>query len=311
MQIGGAKLVDGIDLEVAAGEMVAIVGPNGAGKSTLLRMLSGDLRPTDGAVAAEAARLAQLSAARAGAASRDAVAACQRQLPLHGRGDRADGRRRAQPRRRAAAGRAALHEVGLEHFRDRQLPTLSGGEQQRAHFARVLVQLACGEALHGPGLLLLDEPTSSLDLRHQIDLVETARLRAQRRHRRDRDPARPQSRHALCRPHRAAAPGQTRRRRRPPRNHHGARRSGGFLRSMSRSAIPTTACPICCRRPCGRSAIARLNARRKPLIHRCHISFIKASALRYARSAKLRASFPQLEVQPCACPCSVPSRRSC
>ena len=55
---------------------------------------------------------------------------------------------------------------------------LSGGEQQRAHFARVLVQLACGEALHGPGLLLLDEPTSSLDMRHQIDLVETAKQRA-------------------------------------------------------------------------------------------------------------------------------------
>ena len=84
--------------------------------------------------------------------------------------------------RSRAASRAlvdeALHEVGLERFRDRQLPTLSGGEQQRAHFARVLVQLACGEAEHGPGLLLLDEPTSSLDLRHQIDLVEAARRRA-------------------------------------------------------------------------------------------------------------------------------------
>ena len=74
---------------------------------------------------------------------------------------------------------AALAEVGLAHFSHRQLPTLSGGEQQRAHFARVLVQLACGEAQHGPGLLLLDEPTSSLDMRHQIDLVETARRRAQ------------------------------------------------------------------------------------------------------------------------------------
>jgi iron complex transport system ATP-binding protein len=73
---------------------------------------------------------------------------------------------------------AALHEVGLERFGHRQLPTLSGGEQQRAHFARVLVQLGGGEALHGPGLLLLDEPTSSLDMRHQIDLVETAKQRA-------------------------------------------------------------------------------------------------------------------------------------
>jgi iron complex transport system ATP-binding protein len=60
------------------------------------------------------------------------------------------------------------------------MPTLSGGEQQRAHFARVLVQLACGEALNGPGLLMLDEPTSSLDLRHQIDLIETAQRRASR-----------------------------------------------------------------------------------------------------------------------------------
>ena len=58
------------------------------------------------------------------------------------------------------------------HFSERIITTLSGGEQQRAHFARVLVQLACGEAAHGPGLLLLDEPTASLDLRHQLDMLE-------------------------------------------------------------------------------------------------------------------------------------------
>jgi iron complex transport system ATP-binding protein len=73
---------------------------------------------------------------------------------------------------------AAIAELQLEPFRHRELPTLSGGEQQRAHFARVLVQLACGEADFGPGVLLLDEPTSSLDLRYQINLVETARRRA-------------------------------------------------------------------------------------------------------------------------------------
>lgn len=73
---------------------------------------------------------------------------------------------------------AAIDEVDLHDFRSRELPTLSGGEQQRAHLARVLVQLACGEAAHGPGVLLLDEPTSSLDLQHQIALVEIARRRA-------------------------------------------------------------------------------------------------------------------------------------
>lgn len=59
------------------------------------------------------------------------------------------------------------------------MPTLSGGEQQRAHFARVLLQLSVGETQFGPGLLLLDEPTSSLDLRYQINLVEIGRRRAQ------------------------------------------------------------------------------------------------------------------------------------
>ncbi|MES1149044.1 MAG: heme ABC transporter ATP-binding protein, partial [Bradyrhizobium guangdongense] len=178
MTIGGATLVDSIDLKIAAGEMVAIVGPNGAGKSTLLRLLSGDLRPTRGQI-----KLKQ----------RDVHAYPPRQLAHHramlsqhvnvtfpftveeivhmGAGEAG----------RAAAQKlvdAALGEVGLSHFSHRQLPTLSGGEQQRAHFARVLVQLACGEQQHGPGLLLLDEPTSSLDMRHQIDLVESARRRA-------------------------------------------------------------------------------------------------------------------------------------
>ena len=178
MAIGGATLVDDVDLCIASGEMVAIVGPNGAGKSTLLRLLSGDLRASRGAV--------QLK-------QRDLHAYAPHQLALHramlsqhvsvsfpftveeivqmGAGNS-----------RGAVARplvdAALHEVGLHEFRHRKLPTLSGGEQQRAHFARVLVQLACGEAVHGPGLMLLDEPTSSLDLRHQIDLVETARRRA-------------------------------------------------------------------------------------------------------------------------------------
>ena len=179
MQVGGATLVDGVDLHIRAGEMVAILGPNGAGKSTLLRLLSGDLRPTRGTVMLKQRDLhafppRQLAQHRAMLSQHVNVSFpfTVEEIVAMGAGD--------SPR--ASAQRlidAALHEVGLEGFRRRQLPTLSGGEQQRAHFARVLVQLACGEALHGPGLLLLDEPTSSLDLRHQIDLVETARRRAQ------------------------------------------------------------------------------------------------------------------------------------
>ncbi|ANW04197.1 heme ABC transporter ATP-binding protein [Bradyrhizobium icense] len=179
MVIGGATLVDGIDLCVAPGEMVAIVGPNGAGKSTLLRMLSGDLRPTRGQIRLKQ-RDIHLYAPRLLAHHRAMLSQhvnvtfpfTVEEIVHMGAGDAG----------RAAAQRlvdAALTEVDLAHFSQRQLPTLSGGEQQRAHFARVLVQLARGEAQHGPGLLLLDEPTSSLDMRHQIDLVETAKRRAQ------------------------------------------------------------------------------------------------------------------------------------
>ena len=75
---------------------------------------------------------------------------------------------------------AALADVDLGAFSARIITTLSGGEQQRAHFARVLVQLACGEAAHGPGLLLLDEPTASLDLKHQLDMLEAVTRCARR-----------------------------------------------------------------------------------------------------------------------------------
>jgi iron complex transport system ATP-binding protein len=178
MRIKSAILLDGIGLSVQPGETVAIVGPNGAGKSTLLRILSGDMIPTSGAVALKGAALRSYTAERL--AGHRAVLSQHvsisfpftvEEVVRMGAGDMA--RAKAQP-----LVDAMLEEIGLNAFRDRELPTLSGGEQQRAHFARVLLQLAVGEARHGPGVLLLDEPTSSLDLRYQINLVETGRRRA-------------------------------------------------------------------------------------------------------------------------------------
>lgn len=178
MKVRQATLLNNVSLQLRGGETVAIVGPNGAGKSTLLRSLSGDLRCTGGNVRLKGRDLTSFSSREL---ANHRVMLSQHvnvsfpftveEIVAMGAGDRA----------RTAAAQlvdAAIAELDLTPFRHRELPTLSGGEQQRAHFARVLVQLACGEAEHGPGVLLLDEPTSSLDLRHQINLVETAKRRA-------------------------------------------------------------------------------------------------------------------------------------
>lgn len=178
MTIRHATLLNDVSLRLHGGETVAIVGPNGAGKSTLMRLLSGDLRATSGGVRLKGRDLASFDS-RHLAAHRFMLSQhvtvsfpfTVEEIVAMGAGDRT--RAQAQP-----LVDAIIAELQLEPFRHRELPTLSGGEQQRAHFARVLVQLACGEAEHGPGVLLLDEPTSSLDLRYQINLVETAKRRA-------------------------------------------------------------------------------------------------------------------------------------
>jgi iron complex transport system ATP-binding protein len=172
MRIGAKMLLDDASLSVAPGEVVALVGPNGAGKSTLMRMLAGELKPASGNVTLKG-RAIQSYTPRALALHRAVLSQNTSvafpftvgEVVRMGAGDRHGGAIDD------LAGRA-LADVDLAAFSDRIIGTLSGGEQQRAHFARVLLQLSCGEAAHGPGLLLLDEPTASLDLKHQLDMLE-------------------------------------------------------------------------------------------------------------------------------------------
>ena len=71
-------------------------------------------------------------------------------------------------------------KLDLSGLADRAITTLSGGEQQRAHFARVLVQLEWGLEQNGAGILFLDEPTAGLDLRHQLAMLDSIKRRAAR-----------------------------------------------------------------------------------------------------------------------------------
>lgn len=171
VRAGSKALINDVSLSIASGETVALIGPNGAGKSTLLRALSGELAPSVGNIKLKghdprAYRPQVLAMHRAVLSQHINVA-----FPF----SVAEVVRMGAGEARGAAIDTlvddALAEVDMTKMRDRIIGTLSGGEQQRVHLARVLVQLGCGEAKHGPGILLLDEPTASLDLCHQIDLL--------------------------------------------------------------------------------------------------------------------------------------------
>jgi iron complex transport system ATP-binding protein len=180
VRAGAKLLLDRISFSVAQGETIALVGPNGAGKSTLLRALAGEIAAHDGHVllqgrAPQAWHPRDLALRRAVLSQNVTVTFpfTVAEIVRMGAGER---RGKAVD----AMADAALANVDLDGFQDRIIGTLSGGEQQRVHFARVMVQLACGEQAYGPGILLLDEPTASLDLRHQLDLVGVARQCAAR-----------------------------------------------------------------------------------------------------------------------------------
>jgi iron complex transport system ATP-binding protein len=176
---GGTQILDRVSLRVTEGETVAIVGPNGAGKSTLLHVLSGEQRPDAGHVTLGDKAVASYRSQEL--ALRRAVLAQHVQVTFpftvdevvhmgagERRGDFVD-----------AEADAALRATETLHLRSRIVSTLSGGEQQRVHIARILVQAACGRAATGAGFMMLDEPTSSLDMRHQIDLAKLAMAHAQ------------------------------------------------------------------------------------------------------------------------------------
>ena len=162
-----------ISLSLDHGERVALVGPNGAGKSTLLRVLAGILRPAAGRVLLDGQPIAGLD--RSEIARRLAVVPQQTALPFSMRVEEvvALGRlpheaplRGSGPADRAAVA-AAIDRVGLGHLLGRDARELSLGERQ-------LVLLALAVAQEAP-VLLLDEPTVHLDLRHQVEAMELLR----------------------------------------------------------------------------------------------------------------------------------------
>ena len=170
VEIGGSAVLDGVSIEVGAGEIVGLVGPNGAGKSTLLRAATGLVPLRNGSIQVGGDALDAL--ARRELARRVAVVQQLpeapstlrvRQLALLGRHPHL-GLFARESARDLSIVEGALRQAGCLKLAERELGTLSGGERRRAFIARALAQQA--------PLLLLDEPTANLDAGAQHEVLE-------------------------------------------------------------------------------------------------------------------------------------------
>jgi iron complex transport system ATP-binding protein len=177
---GERRVLDGVSLALGPRGLVAVCRPNGAGKSSLFALLAGELRPDRGSVTLDGRPLAGFSAPALAAERAALEQSSSLSAPLTVRALVALGLG-AVPRvavDEPALVARAIAAAGIAELADRPADRLSGGERARAHLARVLAQLWAGRAAGAGRYLLLDEPTASLDIAHQLALMEAARAEA-------------------------------------------------------------------------------------------------------------------------------------
>ena len=169
LRYNGRDAVHEVSLDLESGELIAIVGPNGSGKTTLLRGLSRLLSPVAGNVLLDGDDIRAISsrdvARRLAVLPQEhpeGVDITVHELVWRGRAPHQGILQRATPADHEAVA-WALDAADVSHVATRPLGSLSGGERQRAWIALALAQQ--------PRVLLLDEPTSFLDVQHQVEVM--------------------------------------------------------------------------------------------------------------------------------------------
>jgi ABC-type lipoprotein export system ATPase subunit len=165
------RVLDGVDLELAAGELVAVVGRSGSGKSTLLHLLGGLDRPDAGTIELDGARVERAGEADWARLRREKIGFVFQAFHLLPELSGIDNvllpARITRGREALRRGRALVEQLGLNSAGRRLPVVLSGGEQQRLAIARALV--------NDPLLVLADEPTGNLDPESGANVVELLR----------------------------------------------------------------------------------------------------------------------------------------
>ncbi len=172
--IGSTQILHGLDFSAQHSAVTAIVGPNGSGKTTLLKALTGDIEAS-GTYRLNGCDPAQLKpwelAAMRGVLPQASVLA----FPFTVVEVVRIGLRSGTSGDHAQVVMAALAKVGLASYANRFYQELSGGEQQRVQLARVLAQVWHPVERGEPRWLFLDEPVASLDIAHQLEVMNIAR----------------------------------------------------------------------------------------------------------------------------------------
>ena len=176
---GNRWLLNNIKLEIDCGQLLGVIGPNGSGKTTLLNLLAGDFPASSGEIYYENLlindyTLIDRAKYRSVMSQRQEIVFSYTvkeivEMGIVGEyGIKTDAHTTDRLQN-------IIELLQLEQLQDRNIRTLSGGEQQRVHIARALIQIWQEKYYPDPRFLLLDEPTSSLDLAHEIQVLEILR----------------------------------------------------------------------------------------------------------------------------------------